>query len=101
MGHCRSSTSATTHLARTPDIEVRRGLADRYLEAWGPGRRPRSAPGVADLAMVVGSLYQVQSYLAILATLDPEDSLDLQGADVRWARRALGALGGIAVPRPS
>ncbi len=90
-----------TTLARTPDIEVRRGLADRYLEAW-PEIAARDRPGVADLAMVVGSLYQVQSYLAILATLDPEDSLDLQGADVRWARRALGALEqGIAVPRPS
>ncbi len=50
--------------------------------------------------MVVSSLYQVQSYLAIFASLDPHESLDLLGADVSWLHRAVDALDqGIAVMR--
>ena len=88
-----------TTLGRTPDVAIRRALADRYLAAWPEvpeGDRPR----VADLAMLVGSLYQVQSYLGFLRTIDPMESLDLAGADASWLGRSLEALEhGIAAGR--
>jgi hypothetical protein len=50
--------------------------------------------------MVVGSLYQVQSYLGFLGTIDPIESLDLAGADVSWLGRSLESLEhGIAAGR--
>ena len=86
-------------LARTPDVAIRRALADRYLAAW-PEVAEADRPRVADLAMVVGSLYQVQSYLGFLGTIDPIESLDLAGADVSWLGRSLEALEhGIAAGR--
>ena len=87
-----------TTVIRTEDVAVRRRLADAYLSAWPEvSRDDREA--VAGLAMVVGSLYQVQSYLAIFDTLDPMETLDLDGADLGWLQRARMALDlGIAVP---
>ena len=87
-----------TTVIRTEDVAVRRRLADAYLSAWPEvSRDDRDA--VAGLAMVVGSLYQVQSYLAILDTIDPVETLDLDGADLGWLQRARTALDlGIAVP---
>lgn len=88
-----------TTLGRTPDVAIRRSLADRYLAAW-PEVADADRPRVADLAMLVGSLYQVQSYLGFLGTIDPMESLDLAGADASWLGRSLEALEhGIAAGR--
>ena len=62
-----------TTLGRTPDVAIRRVLADRYLAAW-PEVAEADRPRVADLAMLVGSLYQVQSYLGS------------SGRSTRWSR---------------
>jgi aminoglycoside/choline kinase family phosphotransferase len=80
-----------TTLIRTPDLAIRRAIADRYLEAWPELPAAERGPAT-DLALVVGSLYQVQSYLGIFATLDPFESLDLIGADEQWVGRSLDAL---------
>lgn len=88
-----------TMVIRTDDVAVRRRLAEAYLAAWPEVARDDRTE-VADLAMVVGSLYQVQSYRAILDSLDPMETLDLDGAYPSWLRRARLALDlGVAVPR--
>ena len=87
-----------TTVIRTDDVAVRRRLAEAYLSAWPEVSRD-DREEVAGLAMVVGSLYQVQSYLAILDSIDPVETLDLEGADLGWLGRARRALDlGIAVP---
>ena len=89
-----------TFVGRTPNVAARRAMGDAYLAAW-PEIAAAGRAAVLDDAMVVGaSLYQVQSYLAIFASLDPHESLDLLGADVSWLHRAVDALDqGIAVVR--
>ena len=59
-----------TTVIRTDDVAVRRRLAEAYLSAWPEVSRD-DREEVAGLAMVVGSLYQVQSYLAIFDSIDP------------------------------
>jgi hypothetical protein len=88
-----------TYVVRTDDVAARRSIADAYLDAW-PEIARKDRPAVVDDAMVVGSLYQVQSYLAIMDSLDPHEALDLEGADAAWLKRALDAVDqGIAVTR--
>jgi len=79
-----------TYVFRTDDIEVRRRLVDAYVSAWSTAWSTDRLWEVADLALVVGSLYQVQTYRALLPTLmgGGEDD-DLAGADVSWIQRTL------------
>ena len=82
-----------TYVFRTEDVAVRRQLVDAYLGAWSTSGSTRHLREAADLAVVVGSLYQVQTYRALMPTLmgDGEDD-DLAGADVSWIKRTLARL---------
>jgi hypothetical protein len=81
-----------TFLVRTKDRELRRRLRDAYVDGWD-GLLPRARlDAAAELAMTVGALYQVATYQALLAALDPPDAALFEGADVRWLERTLEAL---------
>jgi hypothetical protein len=79
-----------TYIFRTRDISVRRALVDAYVDAWSPWAPEESLREAAALGLVVGTLYQVQTYRALLPTLmrDGADD-DLGGADVEWINRSL------------
>ena len=79
-----------TYVGRTDDAEVRRRLIDTYIDAWS-GRHPDAAlREAADLALVVGALYQIQTYRALLPTLMRGGADDgLVGGDVGWVKHAL------------
>jgi Ser/Thr protein kinase RdoA (MazF antagonist) len=81
-----------TFLLRTKDRELRRRLLNAYLDGWD-GVMPRARlDAAAELAMTVGSLYQVATYQALLPALDPPDAALFDGADVHWLERTLQAL---------
>jgi hypothetical protein len=79
-----------TYVFRTPHVSVRRRLVDAYVEAWateGPEETLREA---AALGLVVGALYQVQTYRALLPTLMGNGADDdMAGADLDWLNRSL------------
>jgi hypothetical protein len=81
-----------TFVIRAKDRDVRRRLADTYIESWDGAARPARRDDIAGLAMVVGSVYQVATYLSLLPAMDPPDGALFEGADVKWAKRALDAL---------
>jgi hypothetical protein len=77
---------------RTKDLGVRRVLRDAYLDAWA-GIAPRDRlERAAELAMAVGALYQVMTYLTLLPGLPPEDQVTWAGADAHWLRNAIDGL---------
>ncbi len=75
-----------TYVFRTEDVAVRRELVDAYVGAWSTSESKDRVREAADLAVVVGSLYQVQTYRALMPTLMGDD---LAGADVSWIKRTL------------
>jgi hypothetical protein len=81
-----------TFVVRTKDRDLRRRLAAAYVQSWDGVTRDALPDNVADLAMVVGSVYQVATYLALLPAMDPPDRALFEGADLSWAKRALEAL---------
>ena len=79
-----------TYVFRTQDVPRRRRLVDAYLDAWSTDLSPDVLREAADLAVVVGALYQVQTYRTLLPTVTrygAED--DLAGSDLDWLRRSL------------
>lgn len=79
-----------TYVFRTPDVDVRRQLVDRYVRAWSPEGSEETLQEAAALGLVVGALYQVQTYRALLPTLmggGADD--DMVGADLGWMKRSL------------
>jgi hypothetical protein len=90
-----------TYVFRTQDTALRRRLVDAYLDAWATDLSPDALHEAADLAVVVGTLYQVQTYRTLLPTVtrDGADD-DLAGADLDWIRRSLSRLHqGLESPR--
>ena len=79
-----------TYVFRTEDAAVRRHLVAAYLAAWAGAAPEASLREAAALALVVGALYQVQSYRTLLPTL-PRNGADagLAGADLDWINRSL------------
>jgi len=78
-----------TYIFRTDDVALRHRLVDAYLGAWtsGAGHHLKEA---ADLALVVGSLYQVQTYRALIPTLTADGGDDdLADADLSWIKHTL------------
>ena len=83
-----------TYVFRTDDLAVRRRLVDAYVDAWstagsatGPAESLREA---AALSLVVGALYQLQTYRALLPSLMGNGADDgLADADLSWINRAL------------
>ena len=79
-----------TYVFRTRDLSVRRRLVDAYVSAWSTEGSQESLREAALLGLVVGALYQVQNYRALLPTLMANGADDdLAGADLDWINRSL------------
>ena len=79
-----------TYVFRTEDVAVRRRLVDAYVGAWSTVWPEESLREAAALGLVVGALYQVQTYRALLPTLIGNGADDgLAGADLGWIKRSL------------
>jgi Ser/Thr protein kinase RdoA (MazF antagonist) len=81
-----------TYLTRTQDRELRVRLLDSYAAAWHGQVDPARLKDAAYHAMIVGALYQVQTYQALDRALDEPDRAIFEGADAGWAKQALDAL---------
>lgn len=90
-----------TYVFRTEDTSRRRHLIDVYLEAWSADLSAESLQEAATLGVVVGTLYQVQTYRTLLPTVMKQGADDdLAGADVDWIRLSLARLRlGLESPR--
>ena len=87
--------------ATRPRTSRSAGARDAYLAHWADQLAPAALAEAGELALVVGTLYQVESYVRILTTLDPDDAGGLAGAMGSWARAAVLILDeGIAIQRP-
>jgi hypothetical protein len=75
-----------TYLPRTTDLSVRRHLLETYLEAWKDQLPADLLQEAGRLAIVVGSLYQVQTYRLLQPTLQGGM---FDGSDVRWMKRSI------------
>ena len=79
-----------TYVFRSQDLAVRRRLVDAYVDAWSMVGSEASLREAAALGLVVGALYQVQSYRALLPTLIGNGADDgLADADLDWINRSL------------
>jgi aminoglycoside phosphotransferase (APT) family kinase protein len=79
-----------TYVFRTQDVSVRCALVNAYLAAWSTGGSDESLREAAALALVVGALYQVQAYRALLPTLMGSGADDdIADADLDWINRSL------------
>lgn len=94
-------TDLAVYATRASDVALRRAMRDAYLARWAAQLKPPALARAGDLAIVVGTLYQVDSYLRIVESLAPDDIWDLGMATGSWARAAVEALrDGIALSRP-
>ena len=94
-------TDLAVYATRADDFAVRRAMRDAYLARWSDRMDPAHLAEAGDLAIVVGTVYQVDSYLRILESLGPDDLWDLAPAIGSWARSAVATLTeGIDVVRP-
>jgi len=79
-----------TYVFRTRDPAVRRHLVDVYVDAWSKDFAEEQLREAAALGLVVGALYQVQTYRALLPTLMGEGAYDgMTGGDIQWLVRSL------------
>jgi hypothetical protein len=79
-----------TYVFRTQDIATRRDLIDAYVAAWSTEGSDESLREAAALGLVVGALYQVQTYRALLPTLMGNGADDdMADADLDWINRSL------------
>jgi hypothetical protein len=79
-----------TYVFRTKDLAVRRGMVDAYVAAWSTEGSQESLREAVAVGLVVGALYQVQTYRAILPTLMSNGADDdLADADLDWINRTL------------
>jgi aminoglycoside phosphotransferase (APT) family kinase protein len=81
-----------TYLPRTKDLDLRVRLLDAYADAWAGILGRDQLDAATAVAMTVGCLYQVQTYLVLHAALDEPDAAIFDGAAAGWAKRALEAL---------
>ncbi len=80
------------YIGRGRSADDRRAILAAYLDAWADRVPAHTLREAGELAMVVGCLYQVVSYRAILSGMDPDDAPELHGADLGYARGAVAAL---------
>jgi aminoglycoside phosphotransferase (APT) family kinase protein len=80
------------YATRTDDIAARRAIRDAYLARWSDAMSATDLAEAGDLAIVVGTLYQVESYTRMLIGLDPDDRGGLTGAARSWTLAAIDAL---------
>jgi hypothetical protein len=79
-----------TYVFRTADVRVRQQVVDAYVDAWSGHGSPSELGEAAALGVVVGALYQAQTYRALIPTLMGGGSDDgLTGADLDWIHRSL------------
>jgi hypothetical protein len=78
-----------TYVTRTPHVDVRHHLTDRYLAHWDDLIAPAELAEAGRLALVVGSLYQARSYSQIVPTLHPADLGELADGEADWLARAV------------
>jgi phosphotransferase family enzyme len=89
------------YATRPTDHAVRHALRDAYLAHWSVALSADDLKEAGELAILVGTLYQVDSYIRLLSSLDPDDRGDLDGAAGAWARAAVATLAdGIDLQRP-
>jgi hypothetical protein len=94
-------TDLAVYAMRADDVAIRRANRDMYLARWADRLEPDALAEAGELAIVVGTLYQVDSYLRILESLAPDDLWDLAPAAGSWARAAVASLDeGIDLARP-
>jgi Phosphotransferase enzyme family len=80
------------YATRPADLALRHRLRDAYLARWAGQLSPADLAEAGELAIIVGSLFQVQSYIRLLSSLDPDDRGDLTGSAGSWARAAVSTL---------
>ena len=79
-----------TFVFRTRDVSVRRRLVDAWVAAWSEVGPAESVHEAASLGLVVGALYQVQTYRLLLPALMADGADDgMAGGDVAWVNRSL------------
>ena len=79
-----------TYVFRSDDTAVRRRLVAAYVDAWSSVGSAKSLSEAASLGLVVGALYQVQTYRALLPTLANHGAdAGLADADLSWIKRSL------------
>jgi hypothetical protein len=64
-------------------------MIGRYLTLWQSELPRVDVKEVAQLSLLVGSLYQAQTYSQLMTTLMPDDLGTLRDADIGWLRGAL------------
>ncbi len=79
------------YVLHADDALIRRAIRDAYLAEWADVMTPTQRQDAAALALPIGCLYQVVSYIGILGTLGG-DVDDMANADVDWIGRTLRAL---------
>jgi fructosamine-3-kinase len=79
-----------TYIFSTDDRGTRRRLVDAYASAWSTVSSEHVLREAMTLGLVVGALYQVQTYRALLPTLMRNGADDgLAGSDLTWLKRSL------------
>ena len=78
-------------VTRTKDLALRARLREAYIDGWADLMARDRLERAADLAMTVGALYQVETYLGLVPAIDPLDAGTFDGSDARWLGRALDA----------
>jgi hypothetical protein len=79
-------------LRRAKDASLRPAMRAAFLDGWSDLMPRERLEIAADLAMTVGALYQVETYLRLIPTLEPHDGDVFHGAEARWLERALEGL---------
>ena len=69
-----------TYVFRTTDVSLRRRLVGAYVDAWSTQGSEGDLREAASLGLVVGALYQVQTYRALISRTDGQ-----------WCRRRPGS----------
>jgi Phosphotransferase enzyme family len=79
-----------TYVFRTPDLTVRQRLVETCVAAWSEFLPMESLREAVARGLVVGALYQVQTYRLLLPTLMDNGADDgMGGADLDWMSRSL------------
>ena len=94
-------TDLAVFATRPADVSIRRAIRDAYLAHWSDHLEPVALAEAGELAIVVGTVYQVDTYIRLVESLDPDDLWDLAPAAGSWARAAVDTLReGIDLTRP-
>jgi hypothetical protein len=94
-------TDLAVFATRPADVSIRRAIRDVYLARWSDHLEPAALVEAGELAIVVGTVYQVDTYIRLVESLDPDDLWDLAPAAGSWARAAVDTLReGIDLTRP-